>query len=280
MPTFYSVVRIIPDTIAGEFINVGVIAWDGSDVVSRFTRNRGRLRRLTQDHHALLKNFQEWVSIPGSRLMGIDGDRNLEPVDFGRISTRWRGVLQLTPPRPSMTSAQATVELIASLMMPETPSRQHVPTREDAVRAAKRDLSQTFRMLLGEKNSNVICSRPTLNGRTASHEFDFGVANDNSSPVAMLHALSLAGSSGHYSTQVHALAFSAQDIFSGRDQSPFIPSIAAYVLFPDRENKDATEAARILTQNNVRVISRNNIEGWAKNVASELATVPRLKEMG
>ena len=52
MTSYYSVVQYVPNPMSGERVNVGVIAFDGHAVRTRFLRNWTRARRVRNPRRA------------------------------------------------------------------------------------------------------------------------------------------------------------------------------------------------------------------------------------
>ena len=57
MAAFYSVIQFVPDPVADERINAGVVVFDGEKVRAHFIDNWGRLQRFGNKDVGFLKQF-------------------------------------------------------------------------------------------------------------------------------------------------------------------------------------------------------------------------------
>ncbi len=116
--SWYMVVRCVPDTLAGEFVNVGVIAWeeDRSQFHCRFTDDLSRAKALglTGDGEFL---FNFFADIRGAieRLPTSRDAYQLEK-DLRRMQG-WAGLIQCTGWAGSTGSAEETLESVVKLFM-------------------------------------------------------------------------------------------------------------------------------------------------------------------
>src|SRR4051812_34186562 len=105
MPARYTVVQYVPDPIADERINIGVIAFTEDRIVPRFLHDWSRVRRFGGADVSFLKAFARQLHEEVSPALFLDGfERAVGNVNAGSIlsaSENWMNSIQLTAPRAS-----------------------------------------------------------------------------------------------------------------------------------------------------------------------------------
>src|SRR4051794_19732972 len=91
MPAFYSVVRYVPDVVANERLNIGVLVFGDGRVRSQFLENWSRVRSFGAENIGFLKAFACDVA-------------KMSEEDVRRISETWMHSIQLTQPAGSLFS--------------------------------------------------------------------------------------------------------------------------------------------------------------------------------
>lgn len=102
--TQYTVVRYVPDTFAGEFINIGVLAWGEGRVLARFVGDWERARAFGEHGVEELQRFAERFS------PGAEAPSESEVAD---MVDAWGGAVQFSPALASRRTPEATLDLIA-----------------------------------------------------------------------------------------------------------------------------------------------------------------------
>src|SRR5437763_1046159 len=95
----FSILRFVPDTARGEFINIGAVAGDpdAGDWDLRLISNIKRAKAI--DGKGLLPAAMAFVAELGGRLPDDDGDAEAFTVeDLAVLSAQMNNVVQLTPP--------------------------------------------------------------------------------------------------------------------------------------------------------------------------------------
>ena len=168
----YSIVQYIPDPVADERVNIGVVAFDDEgnwavrDVHDwrRAERFAGLGRSSGLRAHA--EELREALIVAPS-----------PPEAIGRFVNEWRHSVQLTAPRASLRSVEDTVDSIAAKVL--VGERPYVQRRKPALLRAARG---SFEVALAERDlgaisDKVIASRQTVPGKLESHDLDFGLRN-------------------------------------------------------------------------------------------------------
>lgn len=106
MTTMYTVVRFVPDTTAGEFINIGVLVWGDGLVRARFTDTWKRTGSNDVHVTAMLDRF-------AARFRSGTDDA-VQEGDLAAMIDGWGGAIQFAPARPSGAPPDETLDAVAA----------------------------------------------------------------------------------------------------------------------------------------------------------------------
>lgn len=102
----YSVIYFVPDVMADERINIGVVACSGENVRAKFLSRWGRVQSFANDRDlTFLKEFVDGVVEWTGKGLILPGDRNDRPIieRLREISRGWKNSIQFTEPRGSLS---------------------------------------------------------------------------------------------------------------------------------------------------------------------------------
>src|SRR4051812_42929624 len=123
MPTTYTVVQYVPDPIAEERLNVGVIAASGDHIRARFLSNWLRAERFGNSSVQNLREFARHVEYaaaePGPELQ-LGGPSELNETRLRELAGRWVNSIQFTTPRVSLLEPDAVIDQLARRFLHET----------------------------------------------------------------------------------------------------------------------------------------------------------------
>ena len=149
MASRYSVIQYVPNPIADERINIGVLVFDEQAVRVHFLQSWDRVRcfGLSEDIE-VLKNFahemgevtKEGLLFPGDRLTNIPAHERLVKVARG-----WRNGIQFTEPRGSLAGVEQLLDELALTYLLEPPEkRQKLRDRQAAAKVATASVRDVF----------------------------------------------------------------------------------------------------------------------------------------
>ena len=180
--TKYSVVQYVPDPIADERINIGVIAVGEDGAFGQFLRYWTRVARFGHEDIQFLRDF---AKATGAQLSGKQSQ--LDPkLDVERLelwATDWANTIQLTEPRGTLESAEDAVAAVAKRVLKAPRKRERGRTRIVAVNHGRAALSQALESRKRDPDE-YLQQKVTLSGEYDAHEFDIGVANGTMIAVA------------------------------------------------------------------------------------------------
>lgn len=132
--TFYSIVQFVPDTIADERMNIGVIVFSNGYVLSRFLHRWDRVKCFAQADIDYLKEFTSWIgeamasstsgnlplTLPGIPVSGRPNEETIR-----RIASEWSNSIQVTTPQPSLEDPQILLDRLAKRHLVEGQTASH-----------------------------------------------------------------------------------------------------------------------------------------------------------
>jgi hypothetical protein len=198
----YSVIRVVPDPIRDEPVNVGILLHDlsGGGVRVRVLRDVQKLRTYTSED--LDTASLEFALTAIADIGGSTDDRK----DFvERIAGQFTHLLQLTPPAGSLAADPAAEldDLYDRFVSLETRGR-----RGKSAGLTRRSLVSRVRSAL-ESTDVKVEMRRRFQGILGSFVFDFVRDGEQ---LASLQCLSLAGDLDESAEAAKALAYSVRDI--------------------------------------------------------------------
>lgn len=113
MASYYSIIQYVPNPIANERINMGVLIFDEKEIKVRFLKNWKRVKFFGTGDITFLRDFesqmQEAVSqgllFPGDSLLDQPRQERLQ-----RVSENWMNSIQFTEPNFSLKSLDNLLE--------------------------------------------------------------------------------------------------------------------------------------------------------------------------
>ncbi len=127
MATFYTVVQFVPDPVADERINAGVIVFGGGRILVRFVENWNRLQRFGNKDVSFLRQFASDLS---ERAHGGTAQPQLTEQMLREMVNTWRNAIQFTPPRGSLLSLEELlVDTEARFLANDHPQQNRPATR-------------------------------------------------------------------------------------------------------------------------------------------------------
>jgi hypothetical protein len=240
MPSHYSVVRYVPDPIADERINVGVIVLGDDGARVRFLNRWERVREFAEGDVKFLKAFARDVQ---DRQMVLGDVQEAWTVEqLRKYAGEWRNTIQITEPRASLKSpADLMDEISRRFLVDVAAAAPAYRTRTDAVTLAAQVVRAALRERLGNLQAReLLKTRYVLAGARASHHFDVVAANGH--PQFAAQALSLeVPESRHVERAINASGWSLQDVKHRQHDFP----MAILALVPAMGGVDAEREANI-----------------------------------
>jgi hypothetical protein len=267
MSSRYSVIQYVPDTIADERINIGVVAYGGGAIFVRSLQDWQRVRNFVGHDPGLLRDFLFRLQEPAR---GGHADAPLTVEQIETMASEWTESIQLTPPRASL---KAPHELIGDLvrMFLRHPEEKGVSyrTHQDAVILLRTQVRNVLRNSLAPgADEKLVRPSRQVDGRREPHELDIVVGDG--APYFGAQALSFEmARSGPISRAIDATAYKLIDI---KQLNPDFP--VALLALPPRKGDKTTDqyerAQRIFETVDTPVLTELELPDWAASQASKM----------
>jgi hypothetical protein len=193
MASRYSVIQYVPNPIADERINIGVLAFDEKGVRVHFLQNWERVRCFGRSEDIdLLKNFahemqevtEEGLLFPGDRPSDIPAHERLL-----KVAHDWTNGIQFTEPRGSLVSLEQLLDDLVKNFLLDPEKKQKLRDRAMAAKIAVSKVKAVLSQRLGEEQAKRYVKKDiSLKGIHQQHKFDVAVANGR--PYLAAHGLS------------------------------------------------------------------------------------------
>ncbi|WP_158633390.1 DUF3037 domain-containing protein [Tautonia sociabilis] len=263
MAAFYTVIQFVPDPVADERVNAGVIVFDGERVRARFIENWGRLQRFGNKDVGFLRNFaREFL------------DRCQDSVPEGRVTEQtirdmastWSSLIQLTPPRGSLLDLDALLRdaedrfLANDRRTGTRPFTKH-HMKKFAIEAARLAFVQRG----GPEARRLVRRDFAITGEVEEHPFSLAIANGR--PFVAAEVFSFVGADvKSQEKDVRATAWAFDDVRKRhRDMA-----LAALVLRGEEPTPAFEDAQKVFGSLDVEVVLKDSVDEWADRVAGRV----------
>lgn len=182
----FSIVQCVPDPIAGERVNIGVIVFGSSKLYARFLTNWRRVQRFAGEPVDYAKDFAESVQAATRR-------KSPTAIQPGLLSTQesirdrlqnavgsWGNSIQFTPIRASLEEPAELLVILAETYLKDDPRTQvHARSKVDVLNTAITSLEEALNPAIGAKGAHDLIRREiTVPGRLRDFvRYDWGVKN-------------------------------------------------------------------------------------------------------
>lgn len=272
MASKYSVIQYVPDPIADERINIGVLAFDDQNVRVEFLHHWDRVRCFSKTDTSFLHDFVKQMreSAESGLLFPSDKANNEIPPHerLESFALESMNSIQFTQPRASLRDVESLIENVTAKFLVDKPKvKSNGRDRQYAARITTSKIRGAFNEYFSANNKKwKDYFKHDLSGQKGKHEFDVVVANGT--PHLAAHGIS-------FEVQVNQLLIDSVYWRVGdiKEQMPDFP-IAVIALPPKHEFLDRQDRKRlenlyqksteILRGMNTEVLDESQVEPWAK----------------
>lgn len=266
MAAYYSVVQFVPDPIADERMNIGVIVTGDGHVRSRFLSDWEKAHRFAGTDINFLKEFAKQISRsePPQNWM-LDGQTvgRVDAETLKRMASGWINSIQITEPRASLEEpAKLLTEVSARFLRVPARAGRSYRDRSQAASFAVRHIREVLTERSIDLAHKYLKRHYDIIGKVDEHQFDVGVAN------------------GRVLFAAHGLSFEVQDtkelerefesvVWAFDDVKNRDPGMElAVVAFPPKgPSKVYDRAQRVFSRLNVPVLIEEEVDMWAREKA-------------
>ena len=135
MASRYSIVQYVPNPIADERINIGIVAFDDNDVRVQFLNNWSRVQAFGREDIHFLRDFAKRMNFAASEGLLFPGDEpdgTPKHERLKKIAQGWINSIQFTEPCGSLENVESLLEDIAQTYLVNVFSAKTKRNRQDA----------------------------------------------------------------------------------------------------------------------------------------------------
>ena len=279
MATYYSVIQYIPDPLADERINFGVVIYGDGEVRSQFLRDWRRVERFGDGDISFLKDFASRVRRGTERNIDMGFDFEHGPLSekiLEEITGSWINSIQFSTPRASLDSPGNLLPVVAKRFLKQ-PTRHRIKrarSKRHAVQLATSRVELALTGKFGEVGKQLIRQHVMIQGKFDDHNLDIGIVNGKVMMGA--YGLSFEGKyTAHESKLIDSVAWSIDDI---RKINKSIP-LSVVALTARRTGKNYQRAKHIFDGLGAQVIAEQALEQWADSVANKITKIWKPREV-
>lgn len=192
MASKYSIVQYVPNPIANERINIGVVAFNEEQVRVQFLTNWERVRNFGMEDITFLKTFARRMSEAADCGLIFPGDNPNAPYQerLSKIAQDWLNSIQWTEPRGSLQDVDSLLEDIANNCLVDLSfQKPHRRDRQDAARLTYSKFRNVFQRHLKNDYKKLLKTNYSVQGNHhVESKFDAVVANGR--PYLAAHGVS------------------------------------------------------------------------------------------
>jgi hypothetical protein len=263
MAAFYSVIQFIPDPVADERINAGVVVFDGERVRARFIENWGRLQRFGNKDVGFLKDFaREFVD----RCHDVHLEGRVTEQSVREMASTWRSLIQLTPPRGSLLDVESLLKDAEERFLANDKRAGTRPfTKHHMKKFAVEAALLAFVQRGGPEARRLVKRDFPIAGVVEDHPFSLAIANGR--PLVAAEVFSFVGADVKgQEKDVRATAWAFDDV---RKRHPDL-TLAALVLRGDEPTAPFEDARKVFGSLDVEVVLKDSVDKWADSVAGRV----------
>jgi hypothetical protein len=265
----YSVIQYVPDPIADERINIGLVIFDDERVETVFLKRWNRVNCFAMEDIHFLRSFEEQMRHAVSEGLLFPGDRENGELRHERllhIATSWMNSIQFTEPSGSLATVDQLLERLPCQLLKEPlikPKRK-LRDRQGAAKLARASIRNVLveNFKITDSLQNLLKPSNYLMGQQQQHRFDATLFNGK--PYLAAHGISYEVDSPDSTTD--AVAWMIADV---RAVNVTVP-IGILMLPPQPETFEASricklyEKKKTIYQNmGAIVLGENDIQEWA-----------------
>lgn len=260
MGTQYTIVQFVPDPIADERLNVGLIAWHGNEVYADFLRDWRRVQKLAGKDVTTVREFARDFSYEVTGQMQLSKDHSITPELIRDIQQDWKHQIQFSDIRGSLENDPR--ELINKLRdyflhEPSMPKRAKNIGRLQAAHTAYQIALDAATERAPERATQYVRRNVAIEGRHETHQFDIAFANGN--VIAGIDALSFQVAPETAENQFNRIVTNLHDI---RAEHPQL-SLAVYVVPPRKWSAMYDNKIEYIQDFEATVLKDSNLRDWA-----------------
>ncbi|HLF79867.1 MAG TPA: DUF3037 domain-containing protein [Dehalococcoidia bacterium] len=270
MPSYYSVIQYVPDPIADERLNVGVVVFSEGHTRIKFVNDWQRARAFAGSDVSFLREFAKRAQVEAGPQHPLLPDiRHWNETIIRDTLGRWKNSVQFTDPRASLKDADALLrEVGARFLRPPRRRNSGFRTKQAAVALGREKIGEALEHRFGHASDKVLRRGLRIEGELDEHPVDLVVQNGH----ALFGAQGISFEIPDQETilrEVRVLAWAIDDIRNRDKEFPFgvialPPKVGSRTMFRRAEKILAGLGAEMLS-------GEDEVRSWAETRVAVLA---------
>lgn len=263
MATFYSVIQFVPDPVADERINAGVVVFGEGRVLARFVENWTRLQRFGNKDVSFVKQFARELQ---ERVQAGEDRPEVTEASLREMIATWKNAIQFTPPRGSLLGPE---ELLADtedrFLANDHPAERRPFTRRYMKKLAFDAACLAFVQRGGQRAQHLVKRNFPIVGAITRHPFSLAISNGK--PLVAAEVFSFVGPNEKgQEKDVMATAWAFEDVQKKHSGL----KLAALVVQDAAPSPAFLEAEKIFGSLGVEIVPKDSVDMWAEGIAERV----------
>jgi len=259
MPAFFSVIRFVPDSVANEAVNIGVLCASGDRIEVRGLHDWDRVKCFAGASWQEARRLVHELEADPRAFLGVDNVVSAD--DLRPALSQWTHALQFSDVSASLDNLDALMNTMEPLVLvgQRADMLVHQNRRDVVVRTIYRAMTSAFELRFERRARGLVRRRARVLGRRTNHKLDVGVVNG----ALYAGAFGLSFTTGQRDRQwkdTDAVAFAIDDLRAAGNAAP----LCVVTDEPMGENEAATRAGRLFDGMQVERIGVGHVDEWAR----------------
>jgi hypothetical protein len=272
MGTFFTVIQFVPDPVADERLNAGLIVYTDQVVKLHLVHDWKRLERFADAEK--VEYLREFAQDFADRTSGDSFTSRLTRDDLDTMIRKWQSLIQFTKPRGSLLEPEPLLKQIVRRFLPadiatEAESVAPAPAGRTLKKSVRSALHEAIRSILGKKSSLKVKTNVAVSGSVVDHKFPVGIVNGIPRLAAQVIAFGDKNTPESRLNRIHSTAWIFHEILGQPPEKR--PRLAVIIDEANPALPEFQEARQAFDQIHVEMITEAELKPWADKTVEEIA---------
>ncbi|MEG4507180.1 DUF3037 domain-containing protein [Microcoleus sp. F6_B4] len=276
MASRYSIVQYVPNPIADERINIGVVAFDDNDVRVQFLNNWSRVQAFGRKDIHFLRDFAKRMNFAvseGLLFPGDEPDGTPKHERLKKIAQGWINSIQFTEPHGSLDNVENLLEDIAQTYLVNVVPTKTKRNRQYAARITTSIIRKTL-ISYDDKSALKEMLKNDFSVKKSHKEHTFDAVVANGQPYLVAHGISFEVHPPE--TLQNSISWMILDVKESDTKLPIgIVALPPKQEWQDYEKLNKVYQTTISTYRSLgaEVLQENEVQLWASQTIDKLVAM-------
>lgn len=272
MGSKFTVIQFVPDPVADERLNAGLIVYTDQVVKLHFIHDWKRLERFADAEK--VEFFREFAQDIADRIQGDSFSNRLTRDDLDSMIRKWQSLIQFTKPRGSLLEPDPLLKQIVRRFLPADTNTETEPAAVPSAgqllkKSVRNALHESINSLLGKKSTLKVKNNVSVSGSVVDHKFSVGIVNGVPRLAAQVIAFDDKNSLESRLNRIHSTAWTFHEILGQPSEKR--PKLAVIIDEANPTLPEFKEARQAFDQINVEIITEADLKPWANKTVEAIA---------